>query len=162
MLRSEGTIQVQLPLVESLPLFTGIPIRILITCYSKPAPSSQSFNAASFTFPRIPNVSDIRLELFQSTRIIAGVHKQQCRQSYGYIGGFGCEDKSASITSETKDPVWIPDEHRADKGRWMESVAYSTHFSLQCPTPVRTRLIKSEVRIRLPNVCELAAESVSD
>jgi len=140
-------VSIHLPQAESLPLFTRIPCRIHIICNSKPMSSSHSTDPTSFTFPRNPKMSDIELELKQHSRTKISGYKGRCKDSCGTIGGFGSMENPSDIDTQMTAPVWMPDEKTSGKGRWMESVTYTTHLILNCPTPIQTQLICTEIHI---------------
>jgi hypothetical protein len=141
--------QISLPRVDSMPLFTRIPCRVEIICTSKSMASSSSTEPSSFTFPRIPSASDIRLELMQLVLIRAGSQHRFLVESLGHLSGFGTEKDISNIQSEVTGPVWIPDKEKPDKkGYWKESVSYTSYIILRCATPIRTGLIGTEVRTR--------------
>src|ERR1700742_2495868 len=88
-LQLNDTFQVNLPQVESLPLFTRIPCCINVICSSKLMSASHSLDPTAFTFPRNPKTTDIQLELVQHSRVKAKVHQRNFNESYGLLGGFG-------------------------------------------------------------------------
>jgi hypothetical protein len=92
-------------------------------------------------------MTDIQLELIQRTRVKAKVYRQSFKEAFGLLGGFGSLDNLSNIATEMTEPVWIPDQAKPDKGRWSESVTYSAHMILRCPTPIQTRLIQTEVPV---------------
>jgi len=140
-------VSLQLPKVDSFPLFTRIPCRIKITCSSKQLPSTSSLDPNTFTFPRAPKMSDIELELSQHCRIRARGHRRTFNEKLGLLGGFGTLDHLENILSERSEPVWDMDEEKEDKGRWTESVTYTAQLILRCPTPTDTKLIQTEINI---------------
>ena len=90
-------------------------------------------------------MTDISLELVQRCHVRAKGHRRAFNENQGLLGGFGTLDNLANIAVERTEPVWVCDEGKADKGRWMESVAYTAQLILRCPTPITTRLIQTEV-----------------
>jgi len=138
---------INLPRVDSLPLFTRIPCQIKVICSSKPMSSSSSTDPSSFTFPRNPKMTDIQLELNQRVRVKAKIHHRSFNESFGLLGGFGTMENLANIRTETTEPVWVPDEEKPDKGRWTESITYTGYLILRCPTPINTHLIQTELSI---------------
>jgi hypothetical protein len=92
-------------------------------------------------------MTDIQLELIQHHRVKARAHVRRFTESYGLLGGFGTLQNLSNIETEMTAPIWVPEEGKPDKGRWSESVTYLALLILRCPTPVDTRLIKTEVRV---------------
>jgi hypothetical protein len=137
--------QIQLPQLESLPLFTRIPCRITVICTSKSMSVAHSIDVTKFTFPRNPKPPDIQLDLRLHSRVKARGRHRSFVESYGLLGGFGRVVNPVGINALSTDPVWIPNQAKPNKGKWSESVTYNSSFLLQCPTPVNTRLIKTTV-----------------
>jgi len=138
---------ISIPAADGLPLFTRIPCRIEIICHSKAMPASSSTDPSTFTFPRIPKMSDIKLELIQRVQIRARNRGRSFTESHGLLGGFGAMDNNSVIQTQKVDPIWVPDEEKPGKGRWKERVTYTGYLILRCPTPINTRLITTNMTI---------------
>jgi len=139
---------IRLPQVESFPLFTRIPIQLHITCASKPLPSASSSDPSTFTFPRIPKINEIHLQLTQHHKIVVLKNRRSYNEKHGPLGGFGTIEKSDDIRVERTEPVWMSEEGKGDKeGRWKESVTYTGFVIFRCPTPVNSKLVRTETNI---------------
>ncbi|KIJ47892.1 hypothetical protein M422DRAFT_248480 [Sphaerobolus stellatus SS14] len=78
-----------LPTMPTIPLFKPIPIKIKVTCRSKPLPISAADDPASFEFPRNPKVSDVDLTLHQRVKVKQKFATQVIEDDLGLQAGFG-------------------------------------------------------------------------
>jgi hypothetical protein len=120
-----------------------IPCVIRVICTSKLMSSSYLHDLKNFTFPRNPQTTDIELRLVQAIQITAGSRYIRGTRNLGLLGGFGVS-RDSEIKTKRTDPIWVP-EGNEDKGRWVESIVYTTRFVLRCLPTFSTRLIEIDV-----------------
>jgi hypothetical protein len=82
-------------------------------------------------------VLDIQFELPQYSYMTVQGYQEKQITTYGLLGGLGTLQNLSSIKTEVTDPIWIPDEGKADKGRWRETTSYSTNLTFSCPTTTK-------------------------
>ena len=150
----------------SLPLFKPIPIRIKVTCRSKPLPLSAANDPKSFEFPRNPKVTDIDFTLRTRLRLsyrrgLTSVTRV-IEDDMGLQAGFGLPNNvgerdtwGKNIEVVISPPTWSIDKEDPKKGFWSEDVTFSSLLYLRCPPPIHLMNLSTAVRLIISCVKEL-------
>ncbi|KZT37566.1 hypothetical protein SISSUDRAFT_1048300 [Sistotremastrum suecicum HHB10207 ss-3] len=144
-------VEVSLPDLPSLPLFTSTPISIRLQTFSKPLPHSSSSDPSSFTFPLPPtSASDIDFILLQKTFVNAKGNTEKRTTEFSGVGGFGKAGKGLETVVRVGDGrgggegkprvtvgevIWVDEGGGEGKeGRWSQDVSFDSSFEL-CGSP---------------------------
>ncbi len=132
--------QCRVPQADALPLSRPIPVYVDVSCASRPLALSCADDPTTFLFPRLPNASEVSLELVRVAKVRAGGWK---RETSAVLQTFPVASLAAAA------PTWLQDnDNPGGKGGGSESSCYSATLSLRCPPVFETQLITSKVQVR--------------
>ncbi|KZT07060.1 uncharacterized protein LAESUDRAFT_652064 [Laetiporus sulphureus 93-53] len=123
-----GDVQLEFkrPSAVVYPVLSDIPFVITIATISKPI----KLEDGKKPWPSPPlEPSAVHLELKHTVWVQAGIWDQTSTQTLTSLGGMGGSIGSVSI--ETHEDEWLPDDEDKKKGRWRKKVSFSSSFKLK-------------------------------
>ncbi|KZS92411.1 hypothetical protein SISNIDRAFT_486446 [Sistotremastrum niveocremeum HHB9708] len=148
---------VRIPDLESLPLFTKIPVVIVLRGVSKILSSSSALNSSRFTFP-IPPTSPkyLELRLFAVCTTVAQAKALTFRSEVSLMGGLGKLDMNIPFEGSPKEvavdiepPEWIAEAETNANGRWSQLVTFRTDILFRGTPTFKTSLVKLDYELDL-------------
>ncbi|KAJ7150657.1 hypothetical protein C8R46DRAFT_1198230 [Mycena filopes] len=134
---SEAKVELVLPALDSLPVFTPIPFTFHVLTRTKPvhhSDLSHKLEKHEKLFPAPPaSPAEVQFRLYLHGGIRAAGASEKIDAHYDLKGSLGDDEEAAvgAVRTVTDEPEWVPGEpgHK-DKGVWKRGVHFEGRFTL--------------------------------
>lgn len=133
--------QLTLPALDCIPIFTAIPFTLDIVTISKPMKHGDTPTDEPI-FPAPPlNPETIELHLVRYVKLRARSWTEDGHDQIASLGGLGDDAHIArhAVLVDDREKVWAPlpgqdtVEEKKQKGSWKQQVTFRSSLSLACP-----------------------------
>jgi len=150
---STAKVQVKMPKLDALPLFTNIPvtIHVMTTTKSMKRGDSEGRDTKERLFPCPPlDPKEIGFHLRRRIRLSARGWHEEGNENISPLGGLGkTEAAEEQVNFRVGEKRWMPSEDDKTKGCWMQESTVDTTIHLTSSPSFSTRVMSIEYVLRI-------------